>query len=321
MHVIQIDQYGDTDQLQYRQLPTPIPAYGQALIKVQAAGVNYIDIYMRTGLYPKPLPLSLGKEGAGIVEKVGEGVTEVKPGDRVAWFNAQGSYASHVIAHVDDLAPLPDDLSFNEGAAAMLQGLTAHYLTRDTYPLKPGDTCLIHAAAGGTGLLLCQIAKILGAHVIGTVSTMTKAELARQAGADEVILYTQQDFVEETNRLTHGNGVHVVYDSVGADTFLKSLQCLRKRGWLVSFGQSSGMVPSFDLSKLAANSLFITRPSLFNYVDNRDTLLKSTKELFSWILSKKIELRIEHKLALSEASQAHKMLEGRKTTGKIILIP
>ncbi len=321
MNAIQISEYGGSDKLHYQKLAIPTPAQGEALVKVEAAGINYIDIYMRTGLYPKPLPLILGKEGAGTIEKIGPGVTTVRPGDRVAWCDAQGSYASHAVIPVDKLAPLPEDLSFNEGAAAILQGLTAYYLTHDTYQLGAEDICLIHAAAGGVGLLLCQMAKQQGARVIGTVSTAAKAELARQAGADEVILYTQQDFVEAVQQITQGQGVHVVYDSVGADTFFKSLHCLRKRGLMVSFGQSSGVIPPFEVSKLAEKSLFITRTSLFSYVDSRAELLKRTQALFSLIASRKLNLKIDHVLPLAQAAQAQQMLEERKTTGKILLIP
>lgn len=321
LNAIQIDEYGGIDKLHYRELPLIKPKRNEVLIKVEASGVNYIDIYMRTGLYARPLPLILGKEGAGIVEEIGEDVTTVKVGDRVVWFDAQGSYASHVIAFQDKLAPLPDALSFKEGAAAILQGLTAHYLTQDTYKLKAGDICLIHAAAGGVGLLLCQIAKKQGATVIGTVSTPAKAELARRAGADEIILYTEQDFVKAVESFTQAQGVNVVYDSVGSDTFLKSLQCLRKKGLLVSYGQSSGVIPPFDISELAANSLFVTRTSLFSYVSTREELIKRTEELFSWIISGELKLRIEHVFPLSQAGDAHQMLEQRKTTGKIILTP
>src|SRR3989338_7466767 len=252
MKAVRVHQYGGPEVLRYEEIPVPEPGAGEARVKIEAIGLNYIDIYQRTGLYPLKTPFTLGMEGAGVVDAVGANVTEVRKGDRVAYAMHLGSYAEHAIVPAWKLAPLPQAIDSRAGAAAMLQGMTAHYLTRDTFPLKKGESALIHAAAGGVGLLLIQIAKRLGATVFGTVSTEQKAQLAKEAGADEVILYTKADFAAEVKRLTNGAGVHVVYDSVGKDTFEKSLDCLRPRGYLVLFGNSSGPVPLFDLGKLAA---------------------------------------------------------------------
>lgn len=322
MKAIRIHNHGGPDVLTYEEVAVPEPTAGEARVKVEAIGVNFIDIYHRTGLYPLKTPFTLGMESAGIVDAVGEGVTDVKIGERVAYAMIPGSYAEYAIVPAARLAPLPAFIDAKTAAAIMLQGMTAHYLTRSTYALKKADTALVHAAAGGVGLLLVQVAKMLGARVIGTVSTEAKAELAKQAGADEIILYTQSDFLVEVKRITHGQGVHVVYDSVGATTFDKSLDCLKPRGTLVLFGQSSGPVSPFDPGKLAAKgSLFLTRPSLAHYTLDRAELLQRAGELFDWIQAGMLKPRIDNVLALKDAAAAHRLLEGRKTTGKLVLIP
>jgi len=322
MKAVRVQQFGGPEAMKLEELPTPAPGPGQARVKIEAAGVNFIDIYQRSGLLKGALPLALGLEGAGTVEAVGPNVTEVKVGDRVAWTGVSGSYATHNVIAGDRLVVLPAKLSFQDGGAAMLQGMTAQYLSHTTYPLKPGDSCLVHAAAGGVGLLLCQMAKTRGARVIGTVSTEAKAKLAREAGAEEVILYTQQDFEAEVKRLTGGKGVNVVYDSVGKDTFDKSLNCLALRGYLVLYGQSSGPVPPFDAQVLnAKGSLFLTRPSLFHYTDTRQALLQRAGDVLGWIEAGKLRLRVERTYPLAEAAEAHKALAGRQTTGKILLLP
>jgi NADPH2:quinone reductase len=308
--------------MELEELPVQAPGPGQALVKIGAAGVNFIDIYQRSGAYKLPLPLGLGLEGAGTVEAVGEGVSGVAAGDRVAWTQIAGSYASHNVIPADRLVKLPDGLSFKDGAAAMLQGMTAHYLVFSTYPLRAGETCLIHAAAGGVGLLFCQMAKMAGARVIGTAGTDQKADLARAAGADEVIVYTRQDFEDEVKRLTDGKGVDVVYDSVGKDTFDKSLNCIRPRGMLVLFGQASGAVAPFDPQILNAKGcLYLTRPRLDVYIESRDELESRAGDVLGWIASGKLKLRVEHTYALADAPQAHIDLNGRKTTGKVVLLP
>jgi len=320
MKVIRVHQPGGPEAMVLDDLPTPDPGPGQALVKIEASGVNFIDIYQRSGAYQLPYPLSLGQEGAGTVQAVGPEVTTVRPGDQVTWTGVQGSYASEALIPADRLVPLPSALSFDDGAAAMLQGLTAHYLAKTTYPLKPGDTCLVHAAAGGVGLLLCQIAKMQGARVIGTCGTEAKAELARQAGADEVILYTKQDFEAEVKRLTDGRGIPVVYDSVGQDTFDKSLNCLRPRGYLVLYGQSSGPVAPVNPQTLnTKGSLFLTRPSLFHYTAERSELLERANEVLGWIVDGKLKLRVDRTYRLAEAGAAHRALAGRETTGKVLL--
>ncbi len=322
MKAIRVHQHGGPEVMKLDELPMPEPGPGQARVKIEAAGVNFIDIYQRSGLYKNPLPWAMGLEGAGTVEAIGPGVTEVKAGDRVAWTGVPGSYATHNLVPADRLAVLPPKLSFRDGAAAMLQGMTAHYLTHSTYLLKPGDTCLVHAAAGGVGLLLCQMAKMRGARVIGTVSTEAKAKLAREAGADEVILYSQQDFEGEVKRITGGKGLNVVYDAVGKDTFDKSLNCLALRGYMVLYGQASGPVPPFDLQVLnAKGSLFITRPTLFHYVAARPELLQRSGEVLGWIEAGKLRIRVERTYPLGEAAEAHRALAGRQTTGKVLLLP
>jgi NADPH2:quinone reductase len=308
--------------LTLEDVPEPKPGPGQAVVKLEAAGLNYIDIYYRTGLYKAELPLTLGLEGGGVVTEVGPNVTEVKVGDRVAYTGVPGAYAELAAVPAARLVKLPDGLDGKSGAAAMLQGMTAHYLSHTTYPLKSGDWCLVHAAAGGVGLLLCQMAKMRGARVIGTVSTEAKAKLAREAGADEVILYTKQDFEAEVKRITGGAGVQVVYDSVGKTTFDKSLGCLALRGTLALFGQSSGPVAPFDAAILnQKGSLFLTRPSLFHYIATREELLQRSGDVLGWIKAGKLKLRIDLTLPLAQAAEAHRQLEGRQTTGKVLLIP
>jgi len=317
MKAIYIEQTGGPDSLKYGDMPKPELTSGQALVKLAAAGVNFIDTYQRSGLYKIPLPAILGSEGAGTVE---EG-TLFKKGDRVAWAMTRGSYAEYAAVPESMLVTLPDNVSFQDGAAAMLQGMTAHYLACSTYALKNGDTALIHAAAGGTGRLLVQIAKLAGARVIGTAGTEAKAQLAREAGADEVINYSTQDFVTETKRLTEGRGVDVVYDSVGNTTLMRSLDCVRPRGMAVSFGQSSGAVPAFEpLLLTQKGSLFFTRPSLGNYIADRKELEGRAADIFRWIAEKKLVLRVAHVYELAYAAQAHRDLEGRQTTGKLILL-
>jgi NADPH2:quinone reductase len=317
MKAVYIEQNGAPDVLKYGDMPKPELAPGHALVKVAASGVNFIDTYHRSGLYKLPLPAILGSEGAGTVE---EG-TLFNKGDRVAWAMARGSYAEYALVPESYLVALPDSVSFQDGASAMLQGMTAHYLAYSTYPLKKGDTALIHAAAGGTGRLLVQMAKLAGARVIGTAGTEAKALLAREAGADEVILYSTQDFVAETRRLTDGKGVDVVYDSVGKTTLMKSLDCLRPRGMAVSFGQSSGAVPAFEPLLLAQKgSLFFTRPVLAQYIADRKELEWRASDVFRWIAEKKLVLRVEHEYELAYAEQAHRDLEGRQTAGKLVLI-
>ena len=304
------------------ELPVPQPKANEAVVKLAAAGVNFIDVYYREGRYKAPLPFVLGQEGAGVVTATGAEVKSVKVGDRVAWTAQLGSYAEYAAVPADRLVPIPPGVSDHEAAAAMLQGMTAQYLSHDTYPLKKGETTLIHAAAGGVGLLLVQMAHNIGVRVIATVSTEDKAKLVRGAGADEVILYTQADFETETKRLTGGKGVDVVYDSVGKTTFDKGLNILRPRGMMVLFGGSSGAVPPFDLIVLTQKgSLFLTRPSLGNYISTREELVARSGAVFSMITAGRLKLRIEHTYPLAEAQRAQHDLEGRKTTGKLLLIP
>ena len=322
MKAIRIHAPGGPEALQYDDVAEPTPGAGQVVVKLAAAGVNYIDVYFRTGAYKAPLPLIIGLEGAGTVSAVGQGVTDVKAGDVVAWTGVSGSYAQMPAVPVDRLVKLPAGVAPKDGAAAMLQGMTAHYLVKSSYPLKKGDTCLVHAAAGGMGLLLCQMGKMLGATVIGTVSTEEKAALAKGAGADHVILYSKQDFEPEVKRITGGRGVDVVYDGVGATTFDKSLSCLRPRGFMILFGAASGPVPPLDLQVLnVRGSLFLQRPSLNHHIAAREELVQRAGEVLGWIRDGKIKLRIEHQFPLAQAADAHRALEGRKTTGKILLIP
>lgn len=321
MKAVRVNSIGGPEVLAYEDIPDPVPAEGQALVRIEAVGVNYIDVYHRSGLYKVPTPFTLGQEGAGTVEAVGEGVTGVAVGDKVAYVGVMGSYAEKAVVAADRLVKIPEGLSARDGAAAMLQGMTAHYLACSTYPLKPGDTCLVHAAAGGVGLLLCQIAKRLGARVLGTTSTEEKARLAREAGADEVILYKEQDFAAEARRLTDGRGVQVVYDGVGRTTFDKSLDSLARRGTMVLFGQASGPVPPFDPNILnGKGSVYLTRPSLFHYIVTREELTSRAGDVLGWIREGKLKLRIGLELPLREAAEAHRALEAGRTTGKVLLL-
>ncbi|HUO15681.1 MAG TPA: quinone oxidoreductase [Verrucomicrobiae bacterium] len=322
MKAIQVKQAGTADAMELVDLPVPEPKANEAIVKVAAAGVNFIDVYFREGRYKAALPFILGQEGAGTVTAVSGDVRSVKKGDRVAWTGLLGSYAEYAAVPADRLVPIPNGVSDQQAAAAMLQGMTAHYLSHDTYPLKRGDAALIHAAAGGVGLLLVQMAHNIGARVIGTVSTEEKAKLAREAGADEIIFYTRQDFEAESKRLTSGRGVDVVYDSVGKTTFEKGLNLLRPRGMMVLFGGSSGAVPPFDPIILSQKgSLFLTRPTLGHYIATRDELAARSGAVFGMITSGKLKLHLEHVYPLAEAQHAHRDLEGRKTTGKLLLIP
>jgi NADPH2:quinone reductase len=322
MKAVRIHAPGGPEVMRYDDVPQPEPKAGEALVKVDAAGLNYIDVYFRSGQYKANLPLTLGMEAGGTVAAIGPNVTEIKVGDKVAYTGVPGAYAEYAVVPAARLVTLPGGLTTKHGAAMMLQGMTAHYLACSTYPLKAGDTCLVHAAAGGVGLLLCQIAKLRGARVIGTVSTDEKAKLAREAGADEVILYTKQDFVAEVKRLTGGKGLQVVYDAVGKDTFDKGFDCLVPRGTMVLYGASSGPVGPFDLQVLnAKGSLFVTRPSLNHHIAAREELLQRAGELTGWIRDGKLKLRMEFEFPLKDAAEAHRALEGRKTTGKVLLVP
>lgn len=319
MKAVYIEQTGGTEVLQYGDQPKPEPDAGQVLVKIAASGVNYIDTYHRSGLYKIPLPAILGSEGAGVVESLGPGVSRVKIGDRVGWASARGSYAEYAVVPANQLIPVPPEVSLLDAAAVLLQGMTAHYLTHSTFPLKHGHTALVHASAGGTGRLIVQMAKLAGARVIGTAGSAEKAATAREAGADEVILYREQDFAAETRRLVT-NGVDVVYDSVGASTFLKSIDCLRPRGMMVSFGNASGPVPAVEPLLLSQKgSLFLTRPTLFHYIATREELEWRAGDLFRWIAESKLTLRVDKVYGLADAAQAHHDLESRKTSGKLIL--
>jgi len=322
MKAIQIRETGGPEVLQLAELPIPQPGPGQVLIRVEAVGVNFIDIYFRRGVYKAPLPLIPGSEASGTVEELGPGVTGFAAGDLVASVSVSGSYAEYALVPAAALVKVPAGLTPEQAAAAMLQGMTAHYLSHSTYPLKPGDTALVHAGAGGVGLLLTQMAARIGARVLTTVSTPEKAELSREAGASEVILYTEQDFPAEVKRLTDGKGVDVVYDSVGKTTFEGSLNCLRPRGLLALFGASSGPVPPFDLIQLSGKgSLYVTRPTLWHYVANRAELEQRAGDVLGWAAKGELKLRTEHVYPLAEAGQAQTDLEARKTTGKILLEP
>ncbi len=322
MKAVRIHENGGAEVLRYEEVATPAPGAGEALVKIEAVGVNFIDIYFRLGLYKAALPITLGQEAAGVVEAVGPGVTEVRPGDRVAYAGVLGSYAEYAVAPAARLVTLPAGVEARSGAAAMLQGMTAHYLACHTFPLGPGHTALVHAAAGGVGLLLTQMAKMRGARVIASVGSAEKAQLARQAGADEVVVYTEQDFQAEALRLTGGKGVDVVYDSVAQATWEKSLYSLGRRGMLVLFGNASGAAPAIDPLLLAQRgSLFLTRPKLADYTATREELLSRAGEVLDWVASGKLQLRVEHVYPLAEAAQAQRALEGRRTTGKVLLIP
>jgi NADPH2:quinone reductase len=320
---LRIHDYGGPEALRYEDLPEPEPKPTEVVVRVAATGVNYIDVYHRTGLYKLgPLPFVPGVEAAGEVIAVGADVRGLRAGDRVAFAGPLGAYAEAVAVPAEKTVPLPHAISFREGAAVLLQGLTAHYLALSTYALRPGDTCLVHAAAGGVGLLLCRIARRRGARVIATTSTPAKAELAREAGAEDVILYSSQDFAAEVRRLTDGRGVQVVYDGVGRATYDKSLSCLAPRGTLALFGQASGPVPPLDPQILSQRgSLFLTRPTLSHYTATREELLGRATDLFAWMAEGWLRVRIEREYALRDAASAHRVLEGRETTGKVLLIP
>ena len=320
MRAVRIHTHGGIDALTFDTIDVPAPGHGEALVRVAFAGVNFIDVYKRTGLYPLPLPATLGEEGSGTVVAIGPGVTEVREGDRVAWASVNGAYAEYAVVPAARLVQIPSGVSERDAAAVMLQGMTAHYLTTSTYQLREGDTCLVQAAAGGVGLLLVQVAKKRGARVIGTVGTDEKASLAKSVGADQAIVYTREDFVSETKRLTGGRGVQVVYDSVGKTTFLPGLDALAPRGMMVLFGQSSGPVAPIDPMLLnRKGSLFLTRPTLAHYIATREELLSRTGELFQWMQQGELSVRIDSEYSLDAVADAHAALEGRRTTGKVLI--
>ena len=322
MKAIQVSQVGGPEVLELVDLPAPQPKPNEAVVQIKAAGVNFIDVYFREGRYSAPLPFVNGQEAAGVVTLVGCDVTSVRAGHRVAYTSTLGSYAEYAAVPADRLVKIPDEIDFDQAAAAMLQGMTAHYLSHSTYPIKAGETTLVHAAAGGVGLLLVQMCKLRGAYVIGTAGSEEKAQLARDAGADDVIIYTEQDFEAETKRLTSGKGVDVIYDGVGKTTFEKDLNVLRPRGYLVLFGAASGAVPPFDLLTLTQKgSLFVTRPKLGDYIATREELEERSNDVLQWIARGDLKLRVHKTYPLAEAQQAHRDLEGRKTTGKLLLIP
>jgi len=319
MKAVRVHEYGGPEVLRYEEAPVPAPGPGDALVKVAVSGLNFIDVYYRTGIYKTGFPFTNGLEGAGTVTAVGDGVVDVSVGDRVGWCMVLGSYAEYAAVPAWRLVKLPDAITFETAAAVMLQGMTAHYLTHSCFALRPGHTALVHAAAGGAGFLLTQAARRRGARVIGTVGSEAKAVLAREAGANDVIIYTQQDFEVEVKRLTAGEGVDVVYDSVGRTTFEKSLSSLKPRGYMVLFGNSSGPVPPVDPLHLAAKgSLFLTRPGLNRYSATREEILERMHAVFAWIAAGELKVRIEQVRPLSEVPQAHEDLEGRKTTGKVL---
>ena len=322
MKAIQVTQTGGPEVLTLADLPAPTPKAHEALIEIKSIGINFIDVYLREGRYPSPLPFIAGQEAAGVVTEVGSDVTNLKPGDRVAYCGVPGSYAEYASVPAERLVKIPADLSFDTAAAAMLQGMTAHYLCRSTYPITRGETALIHAAAGGVGQLLVQMCRRLGARVIATAGNEEKADLARAAGADECIVYTKDDFESETRRLTDGLGVHVVYDGVGKATFDRDLNVLRQRGYLVLFGGASGAVPPFDLIKLSQKgSLFITRPTLAHYIATREELEWRAGDVLQMLVNGELKIQIHDRYPLADAQQAHRDLEGRMTTGKLLLIP
>ncbi len=322
MKAIRVHETGGPDKLVYEEVPVPAPGPGQVRVSVRAIGLNYIDVYFRNGLYKTPLPFTPGMEAAGVVDAVGDGVKDLIPGDRVAYAMNLGAYGEYALAQAWQLVKLPEEIDYAAGAATMLQGMTAHYLTHSTFPLRGGQTALVHAAAGGVGLLLIQVAKVIGADVIGTVSTDDKDRLARDAGADHVIRYDQSDFEAEVKRITGGRGVDVVYDSVGRTTFEKSLNCLRRRGTMVLFGQSSGPVPPIDLNLLnAKGSLYVTRPGLAHYSSSAEEIGVRAADLFQWIARGRVKLRIDRTFPLRQAAAAHQALESRQTAGKVLLVP
>jgi NADPH2:quinone reductase len=322
VYAVRVHEIGAAEALTYEDIPQPEPGAGEARVKIDAIGVNFVDIYQRKGLYPLTPPFIPGSEAAGVVDAVGEGVTDLKPGDRVAYAMVNGAYAEQTIVPATRLVKLPDDMDANLAAAVILQGTTAHFLTIDTFPLNSSHTALVHAAAGGVGLLLVQMAKKRGASVIGTVSTEEKAALAKEAGADEIILYTEADFEAETKRLTQNAGVDVVYDSVGATTFDKSLKCLKPRGFMILYGQSSGPVPPVDPLRLNwGGSLYLTRPGLANYLRTREELEMRCKDIFAMIADGRLKVRVDTTFTLAEAQDAHRYMEARKTKGKVLLLP
>lgn len=322
MKAIRVHAVGGPEALRYEDLPDPSPRPGEAVVRVEAAGVNFIDTYHRTGLYKVALPYTLGQEAAGVVETVAPDAPGVRTGDRVAWASVGGAYAQKAAVPAARLVKLPQGVSSRDGAAVMLQGMTAHYLATSTYPLKAGDACLVHAAAGGVGLLLAQIARLRGARVIGTVGSQAKAKLAREAGAGDVIDYSVQDFEAEVKRITGGKGVQAVYDGVGRAVFEKSLNCLAPRGMMVTFGNASGPVPAIEPLILSQKgSLFLTRPTLVNYIATREELETRAKDLFSWIAAGQLKVHVGAEFPLEKAADAHRALEGRQTTGKVLLIP
>lgn len=322
MKAVRVEQFGGLDALKYEDVPLPEPGEGEARIKLEVIGVNFLDVYQRKGRYQGSMPFTLGQEAAGVVEAVGPNVTEVKPGDRVAYASVQGSYAEYAVVPAWRLIPIPTDLEASQATAAMVQGMTAHYLTHSTYPLKTGETALVHAAGGGTGQLLVQVAKLCGARVIGTASSEEKAAFAREAGADEVIRYTEVDFEAEVKRLTDNKGVDVVYDSVGKDTFDKGLNCLRPRGYMVLYGASSGPVPPMDpMVLLSKGSVYLTRPYLGHYTADREELHKRVTDIFNWMSEGKLKIRIDQTFPLADVADAQRYLEDRKSKGKVLLIP
>jgi NADPH:quinone reductase len=322
MKAVRVEQFGGRESIKIEDVPLPEPGDGEARVKIQVIGVNFLDIYQRMGRYQGALPFTLGQEAAGIVEDVGPNVTEVKRGDHVAYASVQGSYAESAVVPAWRLVPIPNGLEASQAVAAMVQGITAHYLTFSTYPLKAGDTALVHAAGGGTGQLLVQVAKHRGARVIGTVSSEEKANVARAAGANEVILYTQTDFEAEVKRLTNNAGVDVVYDSVGKDTFDKSLNCLKRRGYMVLYGASSGPVPAIDPQILnAKGSIFLTRPYIGHYTVDRAELLQRVNDVFGWLVSGELRVNIDKTFPLDEVAAAHRYLEERQSKGKVLLMP
>ena len=319
MRAIQIMRTGGPEVMELVEVPTPKPGPGHVLVKIEASGVNFIDTYLREGRYPAELPFIPGQEAAGTVVEVGEGVSDFVVGDRVAWNGTRGTYAEYACAPAQILLKIPEGMTCAQAAAVLLQGLTAHYLAYDTYKIEAGETVLVHAGAGGVGLLLTQMAKRLGARVITTVSTEEKAELSRGAGADVVVLYTSESFVDEVKRQTGGEGLPVVYDSVGKTTFEDSLKCLRPRGLLALYGASSGAVPAMDPIRLMAGSLYLTRPTLKDYVRTRGELEARAADVFGWMASGELKVRVGATYPLEEAAQAHRDLAGRKTTGKVLL--
>ena len=321
MKAVQITEYGGPEVMQYRDLPDLSPGEGQALVEMQAVGVNFTDTYSRSGVNPPPLPWIVGVEGAGVVRQMGAGVTHLAEGDVVAYSSVAGSYAEQAVVPASKLVKMPDGLDARDGAAVMLQGMTAHYLCHSTYRVQAGDKVLVHAGAGGVGLLLIQMVKRLGGYVFSTVSTEAKAELASGAGADQVILYTRQDFAEEIKKATGGNGLQVVYDAVGKTTFDGSISCLGRRGHMVLYGQASGAPDPLDVRKLGNGSLYLTRPGLGDYTVTREELEQRAGDVLGWVQSGDLKLRVEHIFPLSDAAEAHRQLESRATTGKLLLIP